>query len=79
MKKLVAILLVVVLVFAMASIACAADVVSPEQGNTDVPVKDDNTNSPQTGEPMSIVWVILAAIALCGVVFFCGKKFVAAK
>ena len=78
MKKFVAILLVVVLVFAMSSVAFAADVVSPEKDNTKVPV-NSGTTSPQTGESFSVLWVVLAAVLMLGVAFFCGKKFVAAK
>lgn len=80
MKKFVAILLVVVLVFAMSSVALAADVVSPEKGNTNPTVNTDpNTTSPQTGESFSVLWVVLAAVLMLGVAVFCGKKFVAAK
>lgn len=81
MKKLVALLLIVVLVFAMSSVCFAADaVVSPEKGNTNVTVNDDpTTTSPQTGESFSVLWVVLAAVAMLGVALVCGKKFVAAK
>ena len=79
-KKFLAILLVVVLVFAMSSVAFAADVVSPEKDNTKVPVNSDpGTTFPQTGESFSVLWVVLAAVLMLGVAFFCGKKFVAAK
>ena len=43
--------------------------VTPDKGNT----------SPQTGEPFSILWVILAAIAAIGAVLFCGKKLIRVK
>lgn len=80
MKKLVSILLIVVLVFAMSSVAFAADVISPEKGNTNTNVdKNPDKNSPQTGEPFSVVWVVLAAVFTLGVAFFCGKKFAAEK
>ena len=81
MRKIMAIVLVVVLVFAMASVAFANDgnVISPEKGNTNPNVKPSGDKSHQTGESFSVVWIIVAAIALLGVAFFCGKKFVAVK
>ena len=82
MRKLMAIVLVVVLVFAMASVAFASggNVVSPEKGNSNKPVTPSNGNkSHQTGEAFSVVWIVLAAVVLLGVAFFCGKKFVAVK
>ena len=65
MKRFVAILLILVLVFALSATAFAAGaVVSPEKNNTDTTVTPDKgTTSPQTGESFSILWVILAAIA----------------
>ena len=70
MKRFVAILLILVLVFALSATAFAAsNVTSPEKGNT----------SPQTGESFSILWVILAAIAAIGAVLFCGKKLIRVK
>ncbi|MBQ9721529.1 MAG: hypothetical protein IJV64_12675 [Oscillospiraceae bacterium] len=79
MRKFMAIVLVVVLVFAMASVAFASSgVASPEKGNTN-PTPTNNNGSHQTGESFSVVWIILAAVVLLGVAFFCGKKFVAVK
>ena len=92
MKRFVAILLILVLVFAMSATAFAAgNVTSPEKGNTDATVTPDKGNtdanatpnkgntSPQTGESFSILWVILAAIAAIGAVLFCGKKLIRVK
>ena len=79
MRKFMAIVLVVVLVFAMASVAFAYDpVISPEKGNTN-PTPTNNNNSHQTGESFSVMWIVLAAVVLLGVAFFCGKKFVSVK
>ncbi len=77
MKKIVAIALVVVLVFAMASVAFA--VTSPEKNNTNPNVKPDGKTSPQTGEPVSVLWVILSALILMAVAVFCGAKLVKVK
>ena len=75
MKRFVAILLILVLVFALSATAFAA-----EKGNTDANVTPDKGNtSPQTGESFSILWVILAAIAAIGAVLFCGKKLIRVK
>ena len=81
MKRFVAILLILVLVFALSATAFAAsNVTSPEKGNTNPNVNPDSGKiSPQTGESFSILWVILAAVAAVGVVLFCGKKLVRAK
>lgn len=81
MKRFVAILLILVLVFALSATAFAAsNVTSPEKGNTNPNVNPDSGNtSPQTGESFSILWVILAAVAAVGAVLFCGKKLVRAK
>ncbi len=81
MKRFVAILLILVLVFALSATAFAAsNVTSPEKGNTDANVTPDKGNtSPQTGESFSILWVILAAIAAIGAVLFCGKKLIRVK
>ena len=79
MKRFVAILLILVLVFALSATAFAAGV-SPEKNNTDTTVTPDKgTTSPQTGESFSILWVILAAIAAVGAVLFCGKKLIRVK
>lgn len=81
MKRFVAILLILVLVFALSATAFAAsNVTSPEKGNTNPNVNPDSGNtSPQTGESFSILWVILAAIAAIGAVLFCGKKLIRVK
>jgi len=81
MKRFVAILLILVLVFALSATAFAAsNVTSPEKGNTNPNVNPDSgMTSPQTGESFSILWVILAAVAAVGAVLFCGKKLVRAK
>ena len=78
MKKFVSILLIMLLMFAMATVAFADDVVSPEQGNTDVD-PEDKPVAPQTGETNAIYWVIVAMIFAVGTVLFCGKKLVADK
>lgn len=81
MKRFVAILLILVLVFALSATAFAAsNVTSPEKGNTNPNVNPNSgKTSPQTGESFSILWVILAAVAAVGAVLFCGKKLVRAK
>ena len=80
MKRFVAILLILVLVFALSATAFAANVVSPEKDNTSPDVNPDSSKtSPQTGESFSILLVILAAVAAVGAVLFCGKKLVRAK
>ncbi len=78
MKQFISILLILVLVFAMATVAFAADVTSPEKDNTDV---DPNNSepSPQTGDNGTIYWVIAAMVLAVGVVAFCGKKLVGEK
>lgn len=81
MKRFVAILLILVLVFALSATAFAASsVTSPEKGNTNPNVNPDSgKTSPQTGESFGIPWVILAAVAAVGAVLFCGKKLVRVK
>lgn len=81
MKRFVAILLILVLVFALSATAFAAsNVPSPEKNNTNPNVNPDSgKTSPQTGESFSILWVILAAVAAVGAVLFCGKKLVRVK
>lgn len=81
MKRFVAILLILVLVFALSATAFAAsNVTSPEKGNTNANVNPDSSKtSPQTGESFGILWVILAAVAAVGAVLFCGKKLVRVK
>lgn len=78
MKKLFAIALVVVLVFAMASVAFAANnpVISPEKGKTTPSVTPGGKTSPQTGESVSAMWVVVAALVLLAVAVFCGKKLI---
>lgn len=78
MKKFVSILLILVLMFAMATVAFADDVISPEKGNSDVN-PEDTPAAPQTGETSAIYWVIAAMIFAVGTVIFCGKKLVAEK
>lgn len=75
MKKFVAILLILVMVFAMSSIAFAAtDVISPNGGeeNPDQP-------SPQTSDLANIVWVAVAAVLAIGLAVFFGKKLATEK
>ena len=81
MKRFVAILLILVLVFALSATAFAArNVTSHAKGNTDANVNPDSgKTSPQTGESFGILWVILAAVAAVGAVLFCGKKLVRVK
>lgn len=81
MKRFAAILLILVLVFALSATAFAASsVTSPEKGNTNPNVNPDSgKTSPQTGESFGILWVILAAVAAVGAVLFCGKKLVRVK
>ena len=52
---------------------------SPEKDNTKPPVTPSGDKSHQTGELISVVWIVLAAIVLLGVAFFCGKKFLTVK
>ena len=61
MKKLVCLLLVLVLVFAMSVSVFADNAVSPENGNTDVEPNYD-PNSPQTGDTGAIYWVVTAMV-----------------
>ena len=77
MKKLFAIALVVVLVFAMATAAFAVS--SPEKDNTNPEVTPGGKTSPQTGESFSVVWVVLAVLVLLAVALFCGKKLISVK
>lgn len=79
MKKFVCLLLVFVLMFALCSVAFAKnDVVSPEQGNTDIDI-DNPEPSPQTGDTNTIFFVSAALILALGVVLFCGKKLIREK
>lgn len=80
MKKIVAIALIVVLVFAMATVAFADNVVSPQKDNTNPNVTPaPGKTSPQTGESFSALWVLLTAILLLAVAVFCGAKLVKVK
>lgn len=74
MKRFVSILLILVLVFAMSSVAFAATVVSPENGNTNPDVVDDGEPSPQTSDMFSILFVIAVGVLSAAVVMVCGKK-----
>lgn len=78
MKKFVSILLILVLMFAMATVAFADTAISPEKDNTDVN-PDNSKASPQTGETNTIFWVITALIVAIGALLFCGKKLVCSK
>lgn len=75
MKKLVCLLLVFVLIFAMAAGAFAETATSPERGNTDIS-PDDDSKSPQTGDSGAIYWVVAATVLAVGALAFCGKKLV---
>ena len=78
MKKLVCLLLVLVLVFAMSVSVFADNAVSPENGNTDVEPNYD-PNSPQTGDTGAIYWVVTAMVLAVGAAAFCGVKLVNEK
>lgn len=78
MKKFVSILLILVLMFAMATVAFADDVISPEKGNSDVN-PDDKPVAPLTGETNAIYWVVVAMILAVGTLTFCGKKLIEEK
>lgn len=78
MKKFVSILLILVMVFSLATVAFAASVTSPEKENTNVNSKS-TTPAPQTGETNAIFWVIAALILAVGTAVFCGKKLVLNK
>lgn len=78
MKKLVCLLLVLVLVFAMSVSVFADNAVSPEKGNTDVKPNDD-PKSPQTGDTGAIYWVVTAMVLAVGAAAFCGVKLVNEK
>ena len=76
MKKLVAMLLILVLVFSMSCFVFAEDIISPEASNTPT---DDTPTSPQTGETISAVWVAMIGIAAVAVLAFCGRKLISEK
>ena len=78
MKKLVCLLLVLVLVFAMSVSVFADNAVSPENGNTDVEPNYD-PKSPQTGDTGAIYWVVTAMVLSVGAAAFCGVKLVNEK
>lgn len=75
MKKLICLLLVVVLIFAMSVSVFADTVTSPDKDNTDI-APDDDPKSPQTGDSGVIYWVLAAMALAVGAVTFCGKKLV---
>ncbi len=80
MKKLICLLLIIVMLFAMASVVFADNVPSAEKHNTDVEGDDDNRGkSPQTGEDGTVYWVVCALVLAIGAVLFCGKKLVCNK
>lgn len=75
MKRFVAILLILVMIFSLSAMAFAKDaVVSPEGSN-----EDPSQPSPQTGDLAGIYWVAVAAIMAIGFAFFCGKKLMTEK
>ncbi len=75
MKKFVAILLILVLMFAMSTVAFAKNpVISPEGGD-----EEPDEPSPQTSDNSSIYWVVFAAVLAIGLAFFCGKKLITEK
>lgn len=75
MKKLVAILLILVMVFALSSVAFAGqNVVSPTGGD-----EDPDQPSPQTGDLANIWWVVIAAVLALGAVVFFGRKLITEK
>ena len=75
MKKLVAILLILVMVFALSSMAFAAtNVISPSGGD-----EDPDQPSPQTGDLANIWWVVIAAVLALGAAVFFGKKLITEK
>ena len=84
MKHFVAILLILVLVFALSATAFAAsNVTSPHKGNTNrmsIPIPARPLRRPVNPSSIQCPRVILAAVAAVGVVLhFCGKKLVCAK
>ncbi len=76
MKKLVAILLILVMLFSMSCFVLAEDVVSPEASNTPT---DDTPNSPQTSDTISAAWVAVIGAAAVAVLAFCGRKLISEK
>ena len=79
MKQFISILLIVVLMFSLASVVFAETALSPEKQNTKVTPQKTGKASPQTGETNAIFWVIAALVLSIGVVLFCGKKLVLEK
>ena len=81
MKKIFAIMLVIVLVFTMATVALAEskEVISPQKDNTDVDPDMPDGTSPQTGEQFNVLWIAIAAVAFLAIAFVCIKKLVLAK
>ena len=80
MKKLIAIMMIFVLVFALSGVVYAnANVISPEKPNTDVTPEEPGTPSPQTGESVGIVWFVVAAAVLLAVAFICVRKLILSR
>ncbi len=72
MKKFFALVLAMALICCFTTAALAdSDVVSPENGNTDV---DSNETSPQTGYDFGIESVVLLAVLCGGAALYIGKK-----
>lgn len=76
MKKFVSIILILVLVFSMSCFALADNVSSPEASNTPT---TSTPSSPQTGDTISVAWVVVIAAAAVAALAFCGKKLISEK
>ena len=75
MKRFVAILLILVMMFTLSTMAFAKDpVISPENSN-----EDPDQPSPQTSDLAGIYWVAVAAVLAIGFAVFCGKKLMTEK
>ena len=80
MKKLLVAVLIIAMLFSLSSVAFAnSKVISPENDNTEVPPDDPGEPSPQTGESINVIWVIVAAFAFLAIAFFCVKKLILVK
>lgn len=77
MKRFISLLLIVVLIFALSSVAFAVS--SPEKQNTDVDVNEDTEPSPTTADNNAIYFVVTALLLAVGTLVFCGKKLVNQK